>query len=159
MKKIIHILTFILLFIWQLPQNIIGLLFLIYFLIRGDLQFISYKKMCWAFVSKYMSGGISLGSFAFVSPYNAKKDAVIMHEQEGHTFDSKVFGPLYLFIIGIPSIIWAWLGDKNKCYYSFYTEKWANKHAGLEVLETANGRCFLSIKDVLGYARKNIRVN
>ena len=47
--------------------------------------------------------------------------------------------------------MWAWLGDDNKCYYDFYTERWANKHAGLEVLKTANGRCFLSIKNVLGY--------
>ena len=59
--------------------------------------------------------------------------------------------PLYLFVIGIPSIMWAWLGDDNKCYYDFYTERWANKHAGLEVLRTASGRCFLSVKNVLGY--------
>ena len=49
----------------------------------------------------------------------AQKVATVMHEQEGHTFDSKVFGPLYLFVIGIPSIMWAWLGDDNKCYYDF----------------------------------------
>lgn len=148
LKAIGHVLLFILLFIWQLPQNIVALVMLPFL---GKLELISYKKFCFAFKASNMSGGISLGTFAFLSPYSAKKVATVMHEQEGHTFDSKIFGPLYLFVIGIPSIMWAWLGDDNKCYYDFYTERWANKHAGLEVLKTASGRCFLSVKNVLGY--------
>lgn len=148
LKKIVHVILFILLFIWQLPQNLIALVMMPFL---GKLELISYKKFCFAFVGEFMSGGISLGNFAFVSPVSAKKVATIMHEQEGHTYDSKLFGPLYLFVIGIPSIMWAWLGSKDKCYYDFYTERWANKHAGLEVLRTANGRCFLSVKNVLSY--------
>lgn len=151
LKTIGHILLFILLFIWQLPQNIVALVMLPFL---GKLELISYKKFCFAFKAKYMMGGISLGNFAFLSPSNAKKIAIVAHEQEGHTFDSKIFGPLYLFVIGIPSIMWAWLGDNSKCYYDFYTERWANNHAGLEVLRTASGRCFLSVKNVLGYSGK-----
>lgn len=154
MKKILHSLAFIPLFIWQLPQNIIGIFFLLYFLIMGDLHFISYKKFCWAFSSKYMLGGISLGNFAYVSTYNSKKVAVIKHEQEGHTVDSKIWGPLYLLVIGLPSLMWAQFYDRNKCYYSFYTERWANKHADLEVLFTEYGGCFLSVKNVLEYKNK-----
>ena len=151
LNSIKHIFLFILLFIWQLPQNIIAL-FILPFI--GKIDFISYKKFCFAFKAESMVGGISLGNFAFISPNNAKKVANIKHEQEGHSVDSKIFGPLYLPVIGIPSIMWAWLGDENKCYYDFYTEKRANKHAGLEVLRTTNGRCFLSVKNVLGYSRK-----
>lgn len=148
LKTIGHILLFILLFVWQLPQNIIALIMLPFI---GKLELISYKKFCFAFKAEKMMGGISLGNFAYLDNTLSKKPAIVMHEQEGHTFDSKIFGPLYLFVIGIPSIMWAWLGDDNKCYYDFYTERWANKHAGLEVLRTASGRCFLSIKNVLGY--------
>ena len=148
LKKIGHVILFILLFIWQLPQNIVALVMLPFL---GKLELISYKKFCFAFKGSRMSGGISLGNFAYLSPTSAKKIATVMHEQEGHTYDSKLFGPFYLFIIGIPSIMWAWLGSKDKCYYDFFTEKRANKHAGLEVLHTANGRCFLSVKNVLGY--------
>lgn len=80
-----------------------------------------------------MSGGISLGPFAFVSSYSNKPE-VIAHETDGHTVDSKIFGPLYLFIIGVPSILWAWLYDNKKhCYYDFYTERRANRFAGLVV--------------------------
>ena len=88
-----------------------------------------------------MSGGISLGSFAFVSNNLAKKETSIRHEQ-GHMWDSKVFGPLYLFIVGIPSIMNAAF-DFTKCYYDFYTEKWANKHAGLGL----DKNCRLYIKE------------
>ena len=39
----------------------------------------------------------------------------------------------WLFIIGIPSICWASYRNKSKHpdYYEFYTERWANEHAGL----------------------------
>jgi hypothetical protein len=153
MKKLVNILLFILSFIWQAPQSILGFCFLLFFVIRGDIELISYKKLCFAFKSKYMNGGISLGNFAFLSTYNAKKTASVAHEQEGHTKDSKIFGPLYLLIIGLPSLMWAWLGDNNKCYYDFYTERRANKHANLEVLTTASGYCFLSPINVLSLGK------
>ena len=81
-----------------------------------------------------MAGGISLGSFVFVSPKNATRDEVVAHEQDGHVKQSHYLGPFYLLVIGLPSITWAGtyrkLGFKN--YYSFYTEAWANKLASLE---------------------------
>lgn len=143
-KKTGNALLFVLSFIWQLPQNLVALVMMPFL---GKLELISYKKLCFAFKGSRMSGGISLGNFAFLSPYSAKKVATVAHEQEGHTFDSKLMGPLYLFIIGIPSIIHTFHKD-CPCYYHFYTERWANKHAGLEVLYTANGRCFLSKKSL-----------
>lgn len=57
---------------------------------------------------------------------------VLVHEY-GHTIQSMILGPLYLFVIGIPSCIWAFtpyfqkLRSKGKySYYDFYPEKWAN---------------------------------
>ena len=78
-----------------------------------------------------MSGGISLGPMAFVSE-RSNTPATIAHETDGHTVDSKIFGPLYLFVIGIPSILNAAF-DFTECYYDFYPEKWANRRAKLEV--------------------------
>ena len=103
----------------------------------GKLKFISYKKFCFAFESDIMSGGISLGTFAFVSSYNARRPLIVRHEQEGHTTDSKIWGPLYLLVIGLPSLLWAIFGDSRKCYYDFYTERWANNHAGLKAIKAA----------------------
>lgn len=148
MKKILNAILFALSFVWQAPQSIVGLFMLIFFAIFGKVKLISYKKLCFAFEADLMSGGISLGNFAFLSPISAKKLPVVAHEQEGHTVDSKIWGPLYLFVIGLPSLIHA-AGNNYECYYDFYTERWANKHAGLEVLKTASGRCFISFKEAL----------
>ena len=57
--------------------------------------------------------------------------SICMHEY-GHTIQSKRWGPLYLFSIGIPSgisqllDIWEW-GGHNHDY--FYSEIWANRNA------------------------------
>lgn len=79
-------------------------------------------------------GGVSLGGFIFVNgsrPDFWVKDATV-HEY-GHTVQSMLFGPLYLFVIGIPSIVWAnskkyakLRADGQKNYYDLYTEWGAN---------------------------------
>ena len=114
----------ILLFIWEILQNIIGL-FLAFFY-KTD-EKIEYKGRIIRYCKKF-PGGISLGNYIFVGTKNPK---TIAHEY-GHSIQSKWLGPLYLFIIGIPSIIWAGLyGNVIKYsingYYKFYTEKWADK--------------------------------
>ena len=132
MKKLFNALLFVISFLWQLQQSLTGLFMLLYFKICGDLELISYDKLCFAYKSKYMSGGISLGNFAFVSNGLSKSKESIAHEQYGHTWDSKLMGPLYLLIVGIPSILNAAF-NFTKCYYDWFPERWANRHAGLEV--------------------------
>lgn len=129
MEKLKKILFQSILILWQLPQCLIGLLMLPF---MGKLTLIDYRNYCWAFKGTNMMGGISLGCFVFLDSYSSKRETTVAHELDGHTVDSKRWGPLYLFIIGIPSILNAWLGF-TKCYYEFYTEKWANKHAGLGI--------------------------
>ena len=131
-KSVIWWITFILLSIWQLPQTIIGLLMLP-FMKNKKLVADRHFNLCWE--SESMSGGISLGPFAYVSELSSYEES-ISHEEDGHTVQSKILGPLYLLVVGLPSIIWAMSYDyKKQCYYSFYTESWANKCAGLEVDE------------------------
>ena len=128
-----------LLFIWQLPQNLVALV-MIPFL--GKLKVVDKTNWCTCYEGENMQGGISLGSFAFVSPYSAKKPEVVAHELKGHTVDSRWMGPLYLLIVGLPSILNAWFNFTD-CYYDWFPEKWANEHAGLEVDEY----CRLKFKD------------
>ena len=144
MKKALNILLFILSFIWQLPQSLLGAIMLLYFKINGGVKLISYKKLCLAYEAAKMNGGISLGNFAFLSPRSAKSKESIAHEQLGHTVQSKILGPLYLIVIGLPSLLNASF-DFTKCYYDFYTEKNANFFAKLDVDE----RCRLKFKDYL----------
>ena len=113
MKKII-------LFFWQLPQNILGYIIC---LLTGSV-YDSERRLC--YWKKH--SGLSLAYFIFVNE-NAS-DFTVKHE-EGHQVQSKMLGPLYLLVIGLPSLIWCCLKTlgffKNKSYYWFYTEKWANK--------------------------------
>ena len=114
----------------------------------GKLTKLCYRNYCVCYVAEKMSGGISLGNFAYVSPRSAKEPTTIAHEIDGHTKQSKLLGPLYLLIIGIPSISWAYLRDREKYpnYYAFYTESWANKCAGLIVKEI-NGYYYTDFKE------------
>lgn len=130
--------VFILLCIWQLPQLLIALIMMPFL---GKLTLIVDRHFNFCYEGEEMSGGISLGPIAYVSKYLAKNDAGVAHELDGHTMQSKILGPFYLFIIGIPSICWAGLYNAKKhCYYDFYTEKWANFCAKLYVDEFCNLR-------------------
>lgn len=146
MQKVMEILKWVLFaisFFWQLPQNIVALVMMPFL---GKLELISFKKQCFAFKGSHMSGGISLGNFAFLSPYSAKFDAVVAHEQCGHTLQSKMLGPLYLIVIGLPSILHAAFHKNCPCYYHFFTEAWANSCAHLGVGYRKDGSCYLYFK-------------
>ena len=117
-----------LLFIWQILQNIVGLIYL------GISLGTFYEKRDgnWIFFTTSNQGSVSLGNFVFISSKSRDMEFTIKHEL-GHCIQSKYLGPLYLLVIGIPSIIWVMLRRmipelrKNYTYYDFYTEKWANK--------------------------------
>lgn len=108
--------------IWQLPQTLVAILMIPFI---GKMKLLHFKDYCWVFECEKMSGGISLGNFIFLSPSSSKKQPAIQHEL-GHVKQSHMLGWMYLFIIGIPSILNAIFGF-TKCYYHFYTESWANK--------------------------------
>ena len=79
-------------------------------------------------------GGVSLGMFVFVNGGRGEewKRAATVHEY-GHTLQSLLLGPLYLFVIGIPSAVWCNAPRFEKMrragasYFDFYPEKWAEK--------------------------------
>lgn len=118
------------LWIWQLPQNLVGLLFLLF--IRGEVKHkLGSIKFYYA---KTFPGGITLGEYIIVG---TKRELTVRHEF-GHIKQSRILGPLYLLVIGLPSVIHAGLNGIIDCcdkspygYYHFYTEAWANKLGGL----------------------------
>ena len=124
MIKIIEIIKYVLLYVWQLPQNLVGLFVrLIY---TGEVRHTVAGIQFW--YCKSFSGGISLGNMVMIG---SKYELTVKHEY-GHQIQSKILGPLYLLVIGIPSIVWAGLYGsviKYTCngYYKFYTESWADK--------------------------------
>lgn len=120
---------------WELPQNIVG----------SIVKKVSKAKFCTTYkdANVYtwkMMAGLSLGKYIF-TPFEEKHmnrmsvQNHIKHEY-GHCIQSKTLGWLYLFVIAIPSIIWAgcfnWYREKTgTSYYDFYTESSADKLGGV----------------------------
>ena len=114
----------ILLWIWQFPQHIVGLLILLF--IKGESKH-RFDGITYYYYDPF-PGGISLGNYMILGDNWSQS---IKHEY-GHTLQSRMLGPLYLFVVGLPSIIWAGLygpviKETHNGYYKFWTEKWADK--------------------------------
>lgn len=122
--------TFILT-LWQLPQCLLGAI--IWLVCKCKKR--TSKIYCGRILTEWgLFSGLSLGYFIFVN--ETDDDNTRLHEY-GHTRQSLYLGWLYLLVIGLPSIIWAgcfrkYRARKNKSYYSFYAEKWADKLGGVE---------------------------
>lgn len=117
--------------VWQLPQNLCGLLWK-NMLEENRITEVSNSDSDSVGARVFLQrtkGGVTLGKYMFICQDYTNKYKVIKHEC-GHVKQSKILGPLYLIVVGIPSIVHAWLhkyvcSDKN--YYHFYTESWADR--------------------------------
>lgn len=86
-------------------------------------------------------GGISLGLFIFVAdaehaPSPERRAALTAHEY-GHTLQSLILGPLYLFTVGVISFTWAnaprfrrLRAEKGVPYSRCFVEGWADRLGG-----------------------------
>ena len=111
----------ILLYLWQLPQNLLGLLVI---------KFSRAKKDFAGVYSTNYEFGVSLGKYIIVNQYCSWK--TVMHER-GHQKQSLYLGPLYLVIIGIPSGIGNLLHRVFQFnYYRQPWEVWADKLGGVK---------------------------
>ena len=126
-------------FIWGLPQNIFGLILYSFCYIKSKKNpKASQGKINDSYYCSVPGNGsaISLGMFIIVFGIYEDYTHLLKHEY-GHSIQSKILGPLYFIIIGLPSIIWAgcfkgYRKTMHYSYYWFYTEKWANKLGGVE---------------------------
>ena len=120
-----------LLWIWQAPQNIVGLVFGAFIKDQHEVHTSSRGTMI-VFVpddirvarSNYMQGGISLGMYVYIRTSSVEN---IRHEL-GHCVQSRYLGPLYLLVVGIASLAHAiWWTPENGKYEDFFTERWAER--------------------------------
>lgn len=119
---------------WGFPQTLLGATT---FLAHANRPHFRYHG---AIVTTWKSRkAVSLGLFIFLKgPANprtapAKVNEQLLAHEYGHTIQSLILGPLYLPVIGLPSVLWLNLPacrqyrKKNAVpYYTFYTERLAN---------------------------------
>lgn len=122
MKKISSYIKDSLMWLWQFPQNMLALC------IEGILCDAAYREGIVGgntMIYNDVLPTMSLGNYIFVDTISSQKS--IQHEC-GHSKQSNILGPLYLIVIGIPSLLHnivhylcSKIGIKWN-YYSFYTE-------------------------------------
>lgn len=132
----------ILLYAWQLPQNLLGAL-MFWWYRRNSKIFKGTFRDIRVLYSDRMRGGLSLGEYVIL-PFSAGwlpecswlKDVDNLHRHEwGHSWQSRLLGWLYLPFVGFQSLAHAFLhgsycGDKE--YHHFWTERWADRLGGVE---------------------------
>lgn len=137
----------ILLYIHQLPQNIVGFL-----LTRKPKHTIDDFKLNDGtttkvyFTKNVFDCGVSLGNYIILDDdvyydnclYRRKNAIKTVNHEHGHQFQSLYFGWFYLIFVGLISAVFNNLWDRifhkkwdfekrTKWYYNRYPEKWADK--------------------------------
>ena len=122
-------------YIWQLPQTIAALIFIVYLKLSKNIIKIEKNKMDKMIFIRFdhpFISGFSLGEFIFLKRYNGVK--TLGHEK-GHSRQSRILGVLYIPIVAIPSVINNLRARKNprimESYYRRFPEKWADKLGGV----------------------------
>lgn len=119
-----RILFYLIQFTWGLPVNLVGLM--VFLCCRKHFR---RERFCNSVVTCLPGnhGGVSLGIFIFLSTRNSRE--LCAHEY-GHTVQCLFLGPLYWFVIAIPSVIWCHLfagyrREHHVPYDALYCERWA----------------------------------
>jgi len=131
------ILKEIVLWIWQAPQNMLGLFLIMYY--QHEKEYHRFNGRTFYYTTE-MPSGISLGNYIIMNRED-REDG--MKHEYGHTIQSRILGPLYLLIIGLPSgtyniidrlIVEPKLGWERSCeiYYNMPWEHWADKLGSVE---------------------------
>lgn len=134
MKIIRSILFYLWQFTYAIVQNIIGLVMLAIHKSKGA-ESEWYHNALITYIDKKNFGGVSLGMFIFI---NKNREGDSLHDTKiheyGHTVQSLILGPLWLFVIAIPSVIWCNVPyfvqlrkSKGVSYYRAYCEGWSNE--------------------------------
>ena len=126
-------------FTWELPQTLLGLiLFSFIRLVDKKSKSVMYNSVLF---TDTIGFGISLGFFTFgtreeiyrIYNYPNPQQAALntKNHEYGHSFQSRYLGPLYLILVGIPSVFFNLLTQykvlKRETYYTRYPENWADK--------------------------------
>lgn len=124
-----------LLWIWQLPQNLIGLVMSLIFHVHGSGSCVMNDGSLRRFHYWPYTSAVSLGCYRFVNRNAGMNTA---YHEYGHSMQSMYLGPLYLLVIGIPSAVWCIVHSHVSyiyfrwSYYAFYTEFWADDLGGVK---------------------------
>lgn len=133
--RMVRIAVQVLLFLWELPQNLAGVIVLLAVMLKKRVKHIEFdRNRC--FIQSDV--GVSLGWFVFWTlGRESGSFALPAYNREhefGHSIQSRLLGPLYLPVVGVPSALRALYArryrKKRKSawtrYYLGFPENWAD---------------------------------
>ena len=129
-----RILFYIISFTWGGVMSMIGLLAMIFTLPWGT--YYIYHGRLYKVIGKNW-GGLELGCFFFCD----RQDEYILNHESGHGLQNCIWGPLFPFVIGIPSAIRYWyreikmrknpsvqLPDYDAIWFEGQATRWGRKY-------------------------------
>ena len=127
MKRVLY---WVIQWTWGLPQTLIGALICLRYRKRERFSYQDAVVTIWP----RQKSSMSLGMFLFLRDGWTPVEHELLAHEYGHTIQSLLLGPLYLLVVGLPSILWAGFGPivrarkQRKLPYSWlYCEKWADR--------------------------------
>jgi hypothetical protein len=134
----------VIVWLWQLPQHVLALVIWGVLRLAGRVVTAQAQRVpplnCVFIVTRTPGWGVSLGRYIFLDKCYGLEE--YKHET-GHSFQSRMMGPLYLLAVGLPSALGNNLWDRlmhrswtyerrHRWYYSRYPEAWADRLGGVK---------------------------
>jgi hypothetical protein len=134
-----------LMWLWQAPQNILALILALMCKCNIYYKVIAFRGWSMGDQTTVIVCGsnsytaCSLGRYIFIFKtgvdYSTNYSNEMWLHEKGHCKQSRRLGPLYLIVVGIPSLVLNLLARVNKYvdknYYNLYPEKWADRLGGV----------------------------
>lgn len=128
--------------LWELPQTLLGLVYFALYRALGTTVAVE-RKDGRLLVELQGDGAVSLGFFVFHSKRDNAFVPVGLENRDhewGHALQSRRFGPLYLLIVGVPSVmrvVFAIVyrrihGQRWDHYYDGWPENQADRWGGVD---------------------------
>ncbi len=125
--------------VWELPQNALGAMLFGASWVAGKVTRVDVENGRCIIDAGI---GVSLGSFVFFSEAGNRyfvEDELQRRHEIGHTYQSRWLGPLYLPLVGIPSVgrvLYSMAhreitGRRWDGYFDGYPERWADRLGGI----------------------------
>lgn len=115
-----RVLFYVFQFTWGLPVNLAGLL--LFLCCKGAPHEVFHNSVVTCLPGNL--GGLSLGVFIFLSLQNTDERRRLCVHEYGHTIQCLFLGPLYWFVVFIPSAVW----------YHFFSGYRKRKHISYDTL-------------------------
>lgn len=122
MDKFLGSVVKVLLWVWQLPQHLCAMVYLNKPFDKVGTPVRHYERHNWS-----LGGAVTLGEYIFTNKWAS---TALLKNEYGHVVQSRILGPIYLFVICLPRIVHCALHKKDKPHKHFYTEKWADRLGG-----------------------------